>query len=353
MQPFREMATNSRISIIQVARRAGVHKSTVSRALRGDRQIPEKTRQRIELIARKLGYRPNPAMGALAAHGRRAVLRGGIPLAFVMMSREARATESAHLPGARQRAVSLGYALSCFDLTPQTNLDAFLRMLRARGVVGVILDRLQGDLGRFCDADWSPFAVVSAEGRLLQPRFHTVCQAVRQPFYYVVAQAVQRGYRRIGVALFKHDPPHPDDEARLAGLLLCQHRFVRRGLQILVHHQQGFSTESKQKLLSWLRQTRPDVLIGLNDTLYWWAKSDGWKIPEQLGFAALVVSEEPHMRLPRSGWREDYTGTGRTAVDLLDQMLRRGEFGVPEHPLEVLVPGQWQEGKTLPGPKAM
>lgn len=48
-----------RVSIKDVARVAGVSHSTVSRALAHSPLIPEKTRQRIERIAERLGYTPN------------------------------------------------------------------------------------------------------------------------------------------------------------------------------------------------------------------------------------------------------------------------------------------------------
>ena len=58
-------------SMSQLARVAGVHQSTVSRALRRDRSIPAATRQRIQALADKLGYRPHPLVSALVALRRR------------------------------------------------------------------------------------------------------------------------------------------------------------------------------------------------------------------------------------------------------------------------------------------
>jgi len=38
---------------------------------------------------------------------------------------------------------------------------------------------------------------------------------------------------------------------------------------------------------------------------------------------------------------------GRTAVDLLTQMLQRGERGIPEYPLSQLIDGKWHAGTTI------
>jgi LacI family transcriptional regulator len=250
--------------------------------------------------------------------------------------------------GIADEAKRLHYVVNRFILTPEDTPAAFTRMLRARGIGGIILDRLEGDLDFFRQADWSPFAMVTLDRRLEQPLFHTVDQATHAPFLTVFTEVVQRGYGRIGVALYKHDPPHPDDDVRLSALLLCQHRYARTKLKILVHHQRGFGASAMEKLQDWLRVERPEVLIALNDGGYRWAHSAGFRIPEELACAALVVPEEPHFRPILSGWREDYTGVGRAAVDLLDQMLRRGEHGIPAVPMEILIPGHWQEGETLP-----
>lgn len=57
----------ARATIDDVARRAGVTKSTVSHALSGKRPVSPETRQRIEDAIAALGYRPNPVAQRLAA----------------------------------------------------------------------------------------------------------------------------------------------------------------------------------------------------------------------------------------------------------------------------------------------
>ena len=54
------------VTIADVARSAGVHPGSVSRALRGiEGKVSEVTRQRIQRIARKLGYQPNAVAASL------------------------------------------------------------------------------------------------------------------------------------------------------------------------------------------------------------------------------------------------------------------------------------------------
>jgi DNA-binding LacI/PurR family transcriptional regulator len=53
------------VTITDIAKKASVHRSTVSLALRGDPRISEATRSRIQAAARQLGYLPNLMARAL------------------------------------------------------------------------------------------------------------------------------------------------------------------------------------------------------------------------------------------------------------------------------------------------
>lgn len=55
-----------RVTIATIAEQAGVHRSTVSLALRDDPRLPVATRERIKGIARDLGYKPNHMARGLA-----------------------------------------------------------------------------------------------------------------------------------------------------------------------------------------------------------------------------------------------------------------------------------------------
>ena len=56
-----------KVSLADIARRAGVSTNTVSRVARGDPEVSEKTRARIAKLVEELGYVPNYAARALAA----------------------------------------------------------------------------------------------------------------------------------------------------------------------------------------------------------------------------------------------------------------------------------------------
>ncbi|RLE11988.1 LacI family transcriptional regulator [Candidatus Aerophobetes bacterium] len=61
------------ISIDDIAKRAGVAKSTVSRILSGKGQFSEKTRSKVLRIAKKLNYKPNPIAKSLRSRTTKAI----------------------------------------------------------------------------------------------------------------------------------------------------------------------------------------------------------------------------------------------------------------------------------------
>ncbi|WP_165217510.1 LacI family DNA-binding transcriptional regulator [Schaalia sp. ZJ1691] len=65
--PTRPQVTK-KVSLADVAALAGVSTNTVSRVVRGDAEVADKTRKRISRILQEVGYRPNLAARALASN---------------------------------------------------------------------------------------------------------------------------------------------------------------------------------------------------------------------------------------------------------------------------------------------
>ncbi|WP_433239138.1 LacI family DNA-binding transcriptional regulator [Streptosporangium sp. CA-135522] len=62
-----ERSSASRVRLVDVARAAGVSKTTVSDALNGAGRLPAATREHVRQVARRLGYRPNATARLLRA----------------------------------------------------------------------------------------------------------------------------------------------------------------------------------------------------------------------------------------------------------------------------------------------
>src|SRR3954467_7024054 len=73
-----------RVTLAVIAKKAGVHVTTVSLALRNHPRLPETTRQRIHALATQMGYRPDPMLRALVSYRGKVMERRNTPtLAYV------------------------------------------------------------------------------------------------------------------------------------------------------------------------------------------------------------------------------------------------------------------------------
>jgi len=121
------------MNIGEIARRAGVSRSTVSYALSGKRPVTEQTKQRIQAVIDELGYQPNAAAQALK-EGRTRTLGLVIPPA-----------------SQRLTDMQLGFVASVVEAAARADLDVLLspsggdhdrsfeRVVSGRRVDGVIL----------------------------------------------------------------------------------------------------------------------------------------------------------------------------------------------------------------------
>lgn len=140
--------TPRRITQRDIAREAGVDVSTVCLSLNGHPRIPAATRDRITALAQQMGYRPDPALSSIALtrwQGRRNVK--GLVIGFLGDPKsdteiEARIQED----GAREQAEALGYGLERFSLAAYPSMPKLARVLRARGICGLIVAQTRKQL---------------------------------------------------------------------------------------------------------------------------------------------------------------------------------------------------------------
>jgi LacI family transcriptional regulator len=100
----RETTASQRVTVSDVAREAGVSTATVTRALQGSAAVVPATKQRVEEVARRLGYSPNP-MARDLRHGSRVRAVGLVTAGFT------NAFQAAVAAGAEQELRSSGLEL--------------------------------------------------------------------------------------------------------------------------------------------------------------------------------------------------------------------------------------------------
>lgn len=127
----------ARATIEDVARRAGVTKSTVSHALSGKRPVSEETRRRIDTAIAALGYRPNPVAQRLAV-GR----SGAIGLVYPLRAEDVGGVGIGVLTAVSEAVAEAGFAFVLLSLVG-ANAATLRPLIESGSLDGVILGQVQ------------------------------------------------------------------------------------------------------------------------------------------------------------------------------------------------------------------
>ncbi|MFO1448968.1 MAG: LacI family DNA-binding transcriptional regulator [Opitutaceae bacterium] len=332
-----------------LAQLAAVSHTTVSLALRGHASIPEVTRTRIQSLAKKHGYRPDPMLSALNAYRVEmtpAHFHGTIAwiTAFPEASSWRRMIQAeGYFDGARARAAELGYELAEFWATePGLSASRLTDILLARGIQGLIIAPLPQAQGALA-LQWEHFAAVALGYTLARPQIHMVMNHQFRNMKRLVQRLHDEGHQRIGFAM-----PVANDERvdhnYLGGYWVAQHDLpatIERLPPLLAQ------TLDAPTFLTWFRRQRPDVVIVAARQAYeviGWLKNSGIRVPADVGVAVAAI---PYRDTTIGGIDENVRGVGAMTVDTLVGMLHRSERGIPATPWRILADGTWSPGKTI------
>jgi LacI family transcriptional regulator len=327
----------------EIAARAGVGKATVSLALRDDPRLRPETRRRIQRIAAKMGYRPNPTISNLMAQLRAS--RTPKYQATLGLLRDSFGTDTirpypvdAWFAGCAERAAQLGYKVETFSPDAggkdvlfkdagelASELDA--RNIRGVAVTGVSEAMVSG-------FPWERFAAVSPGRRLVAPglnfstndHFGTAFQAARR--------LAGLGYRRIALVI----DPELDAavEKRYSGGFLAAHDGVAGGAQIPVF---AFGAAREAAFRAWYSEHHPEAILTLHGEIEQWVDDPGHR----------PTLTHLDLRTKRAGWsgmRQNHAQIGAAAVDLLIGQLHRNETGLPALPQGAFIQSTWVDAAT-------
>lgn len=336
--------TQLRPTIRDVAEAAGCHYSTVSLALHGHPRIPEKTKARIREAAERLGYRPDAALAALCAYRtmKRPVHEQTV-IAWLTNYQTAALWKSSacncdYFEGASSRATERGYHLESFWLgAPGMTSERMSKILWARGIQGVLLppqERLTT-----LDLAWENLSAVTFGYTLVRPRLHLVSNHEYRTMGALITELIQRGYQRIGLVDLRDHDERVDHNWLAAYLVEQQRLFQKNRLPSLL-----LPEWNSNALLDWTKRHRPDVIVTKLPEVLRTLKRAGINVPDDMGVAFHSLDEKIQ---GLSGMKKNSFQIGVMAVDLLVDMLHRGERGLPERPSLLMVEGAWSEGSTL------
>ena len=337
-----------RITLRDVAIKAGVHVTTVSMALRNHASLPEATRERIQRLAEKMGYRPDPMLSALWAYRRVAKPIIDPPrIAYLTewRTREAWMAEDAHAriyEGARLRALALGYLFEHIWLRePGTTAARWNKILWTRNFSGFIIAPLPVGRGH-SRLDWDRFSAVRIDPSMVWPRLHSVGNNQYRCMQIAFRESRRRGYRRIGFAMKKLNNERVD-LLWSAGFLTEQSRHQdKEPVPMLITDRWG-----PEAFKEWYLRHRPDVVLSNHLKVLHWMREMGVRIPAQAGFIDLdcMAANGEH-----AGVSQNHANVGAAAIDVLTRMIQQNERGIPAVPQTIYLDGAWMEGKTVKPP---
>jgi LacI family transcriptional regulator len=343
----------------QVAKRAGVHVTTVSLALRNHPSLPLATRERLRALAEKMGYRPDPGLRALMAYRQGCRQHKQTQTLAYVTNWDSRyvwkefPAHAAFYAGAFARSESLGYHLEHFWLgEPQLSGRRLGDILHARGISGVVLASQRFDKDVRLDFDWSRLAAVKIDYFPHEPQLHIVTNDQRSILRLATRHVLAAGYRRVGLVLHR-DWDMGADSGMSVGFIEAQQELSLRERLPIYHIEKVEPPPDEKwggraplaKLEAWLHKYRPEVVIGYGPAILPQLKALGLVVPRDLAFADFFLTETEGAT---AGVRHNCRQVGELAIELLVGQLQLHNLGLPPFPTSTLVEGTWFDGATLP-----
>ncbi|MCZ0752218.1 trehalose operon repressor TreR [Aeromonas enteropelogenes] len=177
---------DKKLTILDIARLAGVGKSTVSRVLNQDPKVKQATRERVEQIIAEHGFVPSKSARAMRSQSQQVV--------GIIVSRLDSSSENQAVRGMLETLYQRGYdAVLMESKFSPAKVQEHLAVLERRGVDGIILFA-------FNDLDYDAMAPLKEKLVLVareHPGFSSVCFDDAGAVHTMLSQLVARNIRDI------------------------------------------------------------------------------------------------------------------------------------------------------------
>ena len=352
-----------RVTLSDIAKKAGVHVTTVSLAMRNHPRLPEGTRQRIQALAAQMGYTPDPLLRALVAYRGGIIERRNTPtLAYVTnwSTQWGWKQVTAHgefFTGAQAKASELGYKLEHFWLKGEgMSQERLGQILYSRGINGLIIASHSREMGDDLQLNWKNFSAVKIDYFPHQPALHNVTNHQSHIIRLAVQKVTAAGYQRVGCVMHR-GWDHAVDHHWTAGFLCEQQHMALKDripghifpeLQPAgrwLHEHNAMVRVDPKPFEKWLNRYQPEVLITKAAFVLPALAQLGLRIPQDIALEDLFL-EGTDGRV--AGVRQNHETVGALAVEILAGQLQHNKFGVPTIPTTTYVEGTWYDGASCP-----
>ncbi|MEM9161417.1 MAG: LacI family DNA-binding transcriptional regulator, partial [Verrucomicrobiota bacterium] len=329
-----------------IAKAAGVSHPTVSRALNDSNLVSEKTKAKIQNLAKRLGYTPDPMLSALVKYRNNFIPHTATSSIALVCGSHMINRWSATIESAREYALHLGYGFEFYEWKEELSPKRHSQILRSRGIKGIILGPLtmKHDF-ESPNLDWENFATVTIGRFMDKPTLDSITENQFGAVRICLDEARKNGYKRPG--LITHSRINLRTYDRLRSAFDAQMIDLPSEDRVRALLIEGDLTADTLK--EWVEQERPDCLVG-HSFVGENVKNHGWKIPGDFAFAAIDLQESDNQSRDYGGAMHNDVELARLAVATLNDHITTGTFGIPDQPKSVLLGSYWSDGDSFPKP---
>jgi LacI family transcriptional regulator len=240
--------------------------------------------------------------------------------------------------GAKRRAADLGYKIEVFWLhEPGMTSRRITEILIARNIQGLLFipqPRSRAHLR----LDWDKFSAVTLGPTLSSPPLRLVDNDHFRSMTILMRQIKRLGYRRPGFVCNSR-VNNSVDRTWEASFRVYQSLPLDKQIPSFI--QQPWTLKEFKR---WYKTYLPDVIVSQDAIILSWLRELGLDVPADVGFAIPAKHGGPDYC---SGIDENSELVGEAAINVLADMINRGERGVSPTRTSFLVDGKWVEGSTL------
>jgi LacI family transcriptional regulator len=236
----------------------------------------------------------------------------------------------------------LGYSLQHIRVkTNAPESPQLTQILNTLGIRGLILAPFEHHLDTI-DLEFDNFSIVTIEKPTLYPNFQYITQNHFSNVLLCWEKLRERNYTSVGLVVMTDlaDRWHHHWEAA-HNYALSQINPSPKPIPILKLN----SGSEIDSVRHWIREHKPQVVISRCDQFFVAAKQENLRIPEDIGYVSLNISDD---HPEASGINQNRKAIGSIAIDALNGLLLGNQRGERTVATGTLVEGTWHEGDTLP-----
>ncbi len=337
-----------RPTVRDIAKKVGLHFTTVAEALRDSPRVKAETKKRIAKTAKELGYKVDPMLSALSAYRsakRKPVYQGTLAWINGFGDRNHFSKKEGFygdcFSGACKRSEELGYRIEPFWMR-ESGMTAgrASNILESRNVAGVIVGPMPHGVDEL-NLIWEKFCSVRIGYSIRNANLTTIVTDHFSNMRMVYERLRSDGFRKIGFAC----PVDLDDRVNRhwsGSFLAMQSREEERFkvppfLDSQMHCSPGAFAD-------WYQKHRPEVIISGGARNYFnFLNKSGVSVPEDVQLVSIHVDG---LAKGLSGVSQSGDTVGTVSIDHLVASIHRHNAGIETHPKTVMVMGQWQNGES-------